>query len=148
MQTSLTRTAIRATLHCLTGCAVGEIIGSVIGSGLNWSNFATEALTIPLAFASGYGLTMFGLRGHLPLPQMVRLALASDTISIFTMELVDTLIMVLVPGALAAGPATFLFWWSLALALAVAFVAAVPVNRYLLSRGRGHAVMHNLHSHS
>jgi len=143
---SLNRLAVKATLHCLAGCATGEVIGTVIGSGLNWSNWATEALTIPLAFLFGYGLTMRPLLANsLGVKKSTRLALASDTLSIATMEVVDTLIILLVPGALAAGPATFLFWWSLALALVVAFVCAVPVNRYLLARGKGHAVIHEHH---
>ncbi|HSX45933.1 MAG TPA: DUF4396 domain-containing protein [Candidatus Saccharimonadia bacterium] len=141
-----TKLAVRATLHCLSGCATGEIIGTVIGSGLNWSNLATELLTIPLAFLFGYGFTMRPLiRNGLGVKQSTRLALASDTLSIVTMEIVDTLIILLIPGALAAGPSTFLFWWSLALALAIAFVIAVPVNRYLLMRGKGHAVLHGHH---
>ncbi|HVV25702.1 MAG TPA: DUF4396 domain-containing protein [Candidatus Saccharimonadales bacterium] len=145
--TSHTRVAIAATLHCLSGCAIGEIVGTVIGSGLNWSNLATECLTIPLAFLFGYGLTMKPLLANgLSLKKASGLALASDTLSIVTMELVDTLIILLIPGALAAGPGTFLFWWSLALALAVAFVFAVPVNRYLIIRGKGHAVVHQYHT--
>lgn len=142
----LTQLAIKATLHCLTGCATGEVIGTVIGSGLNWSNWATEALTIPLAFLFGYGLTMRPLLRHgLGLKRSTQLAVASDTLSIVTMELVDTLIILLIPGALAAGPSTGLFWWSLALALAAAFGLAVPVNRFLLARGKGHAVIHEHH---
>jgi Domain of unknown function (DUF4396) len=143
---SPTRVAIAATLHCLTGCAIGEILGTVIGSGLNWSNLATECLTIPLAFLFGYGLTMRPLVRHgLGFKKASGLALASDTLSITTMEVVDTLIILLIPGALAAGPGTFLFWWSLILALLVAFIFAVPVNRYLIARGKGHAVIHEYH---
>jgi hypothetical protein len=143
----LTKLAVRATLHCLTGCAIGEIIGSVIGSGLNWSNLATECLTIPLAFTFGYAFTMRPLLSHgINTKTAARLALASDTLSITTMEIIDTLIILLIPGALAAGPATSLFWISLALALGGAFVCAVPVNRYLLARGKGHAVIHQHHS--
>lgn len=142
----LNRLAVTATLHCLSGCAIGEILGSVIGSGLNWSAMATTFLTVPMAFAFGYGLTMRPLLGHgIGLRQATRLALTSDTMSITTMEIVDTLIIVTVPGALAAGPATGLFWGSLALALAVAFICAVPVNRYLIARGKGHAVIHEHH---
>ncbi len=143
---SLTRVAVSATLHCLTGCAIGEVIGSVIGSGLNWTNLATESLTIPLAFMTGYLFTMRPLIQHgIPLKRALRLALASDTLSITTMEIVDTLIIILVPGALAAGPGTLLFWWSLALALFVAFLAAAPVNYYLIGRGKGHAIVHQAH---
>ena len=138
------RIAVQATLHCLTGCGIGEIIGTVIGSGLNWSNWATEALTIPLAFVFGYSLTIWSLRTHqLSFKRIVAVALASDTLSIISMEIVDTLIILSIPGALAAGPGTLLFWWSLALALFVAFVVTVPVNRYLISRGRGHALAHH-----
>ena len=140
--------AIMATLHCLSGCAIGEILGTVIGSGLNWSNLGIECLTIPLAFLFGYSFTMRPLlRSGLKLKTAGRIALASDTLSIGTMEVVDTIIILLVPGALAAGPGTFLFWWSLALALFVAFVFAVPVNRYLIARGKGHAVVHEYHTH-
>jgi|SRR5665213_56615 len=138
--------AVKATLHCLSGCAIGEITGTVIGSGLNWSNWATEALTIPLAFLFGYSLTVRTLRRHkVDLGRAVRLALAADSLSIITMEIVDTLIILLIPGALAAGPTTALFWSSLAASLIVAFVCAVPVNRYLIARGKGHAVVHDQH---
>lgn len=142
----LTKMAVLATVHCLTGCAIGEILGNVIGSGLNWSNMATEALAIPLAFAFGYALALRTLLGQgTRLKTAARLALASDTLSITTMEIVDTFIILLIPGALTAGPSTLLFWASLALALAAAFVAAVPVNRYLIARGKGHAVIHHNH---
>ena len=142
----LNRMAIQATLHCLTGCAIGDVLGNVIGSGLNWSTMATQALAIPLAFAFGYGLTMRSLlKNGIKPRQAVKLAFASDTLSITTMEIVDTLIIVLIPGAIAAGPTTGLFWGSLTLALAVAFVCAVPVNRYLIARGKGHAVIHEHH---
>lgn len=138
--------AVQATLHCLTGCAIGEILGNVIGSGLGWSTVATEALAIPLAFAFGYGLTMRSLLKNRVRPRRAaKLALASDTLSITTMEIADTLIIALIPGAITAGPATGLFWGSLTVALAVAFVCAVPVNRYLIGRGKGHAVIHRQH---
>jgi len=143
---SLTRTAIQATLHCLTGCAVGEVIGSVIGSGSNWTNLATESLTIPLAFLFGYAFTMRPLLKHMSFRRSVPIALASDTLSITSMEIVDTTIIVTIPGALAAGPATLLFWWSLVLALLVAFLVTVPVNRFLIARGKGHAAAH-VHMH-
>lgn len=144
--TSLTRMAVTATLHCLTGCAIGEVLGNVIGAGLNWSIMATEALAIVLAFAFGYALTMRTLlRQRIRPGKAARLAAASDTLSITTMEIVDTLIVVLIPGAVHAGPTTALFWGSLALALFVAFFCAVPVNRYLIARGRGHAVLHEYH---
>jgi hypothetical protein len=142
----LTNLAIKATLHCLSGCAIGEIVGTVIGSALNWSNWGTELLTIPLAFLFGYGLTMQALLRHgLSLKKSTRLALASDTLSIVTMETVDTAIILLIPGALAAGPANLLFWTSLIISLAIAFMFAVPVNRYLLAHGKGHAVVHQYH---
>jgi hypothetical protein len=142
----LTRLAVSATLHCLSGCAIGEILGTVIGSGLNWSNLGTETLTVPLAFLFGYSLTMRPLAKHgITFKKAVRIALASDTLSIGTMEVVDTLIILLIPGALAAGPATLLFWASLLVSLAVAFGFAVPVNRYLIARGKGHAVVHQYH---
>lgn len=135
-----------ATLHCLTGCAIGEIIGTVIGSGLGWSNVATEVLTIPLAFAFGYGFTFQGLLRRRMEPQKaVSLALASDTTSIITMEIADTLVILAIPGALAAGPLTLLFWLSLTISLAVAFIVTVPVNRALIQRGKGHAVLHGHH---
>ena len=146
MNTNL-RTAFQATLHCLTGCAIGEVLGTVIGSGLNWSNLAIESLTIPMAFFFGYLLTMRSLLRHMSFRRSVPIALASDTLSITTMEIVDTIIIILIPGALAAGPATFLFWWSLALALLVAFLVAVPVNRFLIARGKGHAVVHEHMNH-
>jgi len=146
MSTSLNKLSVTATLHCLSGCATGEVIGSVIGSGLGWSNMATEFLTVPLAFLFGYAFTMRPLIGHgLALKQATRLALASDTLSILTMEIVDTIIILSIPGALAAGPAKWLFWWSLGLALLAAFVVATPVNRYLIARGKGHAAVHQYH---
>jgi len=140
--------AISATLHCLTGCAIGEIIGNVVGSGMNWNPWPTELLAILLAFLFGYSLTMRPLLGHgMGVGRSMRLALASDTISISTMELVDTIIMLTVPGALTAGPSTLLFWVSLLTSLVLAFIAAVPVNRALIQRGKGHAVIHAHHDH-
>lgn len=145
---ALTKLAVTATLHCLSGCAIGEVLGTVIGSGLNWSNVATEVLTIPLAFLFGYSLTVRPLLRHnLGFKRAVRVALAADSLSIVTMETVDTLIILLIPGALAAGPTTLLFWWSLALSLVAAFIFAVPVNRYLIGRGKGHAAVHGYHGH-
>ena len=144
----LTTTAIQATIHCLTGCAIGEILGTVIGSGLNWGNWGTEALTIPLAFLFGYGLTLRPLLRNMTFRQSAPIALASDTLSIASMEIVDNAIILLIPGALAAGPATGLFWASLLLALLVAFILTVPINRYLIARGKGHAVVHgHMHHH-
>ena len=145
---SSTGLAVKATLHCLTGCGIGEVLGSVIGSGLGWSNMATEFLTVPLAFLFGYGLTMRPLlAARVGTRRAVKLALASDTLSIVSMEIIDTLIILLIPGALAAGPGAGLFWLSLAIALAVAFVCTVPVNRYLIRRGKGHAAIHGYHHH-
>ena len=146
--TSLNRTAFSATLHCLTGCAIGEVLGIVIGSALGWGNLATIVLAIVLAFFFGYGLTMLPLlRSGMALGAVLPLALASDTLSITVMETVDNLIIVVIPGAMDAGLGSLLFWGSLAFALAVAFVAAFPVNRYLISRGKGHAVVHQHHGH-
>ena len=146
--TSLNRTALSATLHCLTGCSIGEVLGMVIGSALGWGNFATIVLAIVLAFFFGYGLTMLPLlRSGMALGAVLPLAFASDTLSITVMEIVDNLIIVVIPGAMDAGLGSLLFWGSLAIALAVAFVAAFPVNRYLISRGKGHAVVHQHPGH-
>jgi len=143
---SLNRLAFSATAHCLTGCAIGEVLGMVIGTALGWGNFATIALAIVLAFFFGYSLTMVPLlRSGLALSAVLPLAFASDTISITIMEIVDNLIMVVIPGAMEAGLTNLLFWGSLAFALAVAFVAAFPVNRWLIARGKGHAVVHEYH---
>ena len=143
---SLNRTAFSATVHCLTGCAIGEVLGMVIGTTLGWSNLATIALAVVLAFFFGYSLTMLPLlRSGIALASALPLAFASDTLSIAVMEIVDNLIMLVVPGAMEAGIGSLLFWGSLAFALAVAFVAAYPVNRYLISRGKGHAVVHQYH---
>jgi Domain of unknown function (DUF4396) len=143
---SLNRTAFSATLHCLTGCSIGEVLGMVIGSALGWGNFSIIVLAIVLAFFFGYGLTMVPLlRSGMALGAVLPLAFASDTLSITIMEIVDNLVVVVIPGAMDAGLGSLLFWGSLALALAVAFVAAFPVNRYLISRGKGHAVVHRHH---
>jgi hypothetical protein len=142
----LTRLAVSATLHCLTGCAIGEVLGMVIGTALGWSDGATIALAVALAFLFGYSLTIAPvLRSGLPLRSAVGVALAADTLSITVMELVDNGIMLLVPGAMEAGLTSFLFWGSLASALLVAFVVTVPVNRWLIARGKGHAVVHRYH---
>jgi hypothetical protein len=145
---ALNRTAFSATLHCLTGCSIGEVLGMVIGSSLGWGNFAIIVLAIVLAFFFGYGLTMLPLlRSGMALGAVLPLAFASDTLSITVMEIVDNFIIVVIPGAMDAGLGSLLFWGSLAFALAVAFVAAFPVNRYLISRGKGHAVVHKHHDH-
>jgi hypothetical protein len=140
--------AIRATLHCLTGCAIGEILGMVLATALGLGNAESIAVAIVLAFVFGYGLTLRPvLRAGVPFRRAVALALASDSVSIATMELVDNAFILLVPGAIAAGLADRLFWWSLLLSLAIAFVLTVPVNRLLIARGRGHAVLHEFHAH-
>jgi Domain of unknown function (DUF4396) len=128
--------AVQATLHCLTGCAIGEVVGMVVATALGWGNAASIALSIVLAFFFGYLLTYLAVRS-------IRIALASDTVSIATMELVDNAFILLVPGALAAGLGDGLFWWSLAASLAIAFVVTVPVNDALIRRGRGHAAAHH-----
>ena len=143
---SLNRIAFSATLHCLTGCAIGEVLGMVIGTALGWGNAATIALAVVLAFFFGYALTMLPLiRAGMALRAVLGLALAADTASITVMEIVDNAVMLLVPGAMDAGVADRPFWGALAFAFAVAFVVTVPVNRWLIARGRGHAVVHQHH---
>jgi len=139
----LNRLAISATAHCLTGCAIGEILGLVIGTALGWSNTATIVLAIALAFFFGYSFTLVPvLRSGLALGAALGIALAADTISITVMEIVDNAILLIIPGAMDAGLGSWLFWGALAVALAVAFVVTVPVNRALIRRGKGHAVVH------
>jgi hypothetical protein len=143
---TLTQRAVQATLHCLVGCAVGEILGMVIATALGWSAAPSIAISVILAFVFGYALTLRSLlRSGVDPRRAMSLSFASDTISIATMEIVDNAFVVLVPGALAAGLTDGLFWWSLLISLAVAFAVAVPVNRWLIARGRGHAVIHDLH---
>jgi Domain of unknown function (DUF4396) len=143
---SLNALAFSATAHCLTGCAIGETVGMVIGSAAGWSNAATVVLSVALAFIFGYSLTSVPLlRSGLRLGAVVPLALASDTISIAIMEIVDNAIMLVIPGAIEAGAGDPLFWGSLAVSLAIAGVAAFPANRWLIARGRGHAVVHGHH---
>lgn len=145
---SLNRSAVQATAHCLTGCAIGEVLGMVLASAFGWANLATIVVSTVLAFFFGYLLTIRSvLRAGVEVRRALSLAFASDTLSITTMEIVDNGFILLVPGALAAGLADGLFWWSLAVSLAIAFVVALPVNRWLIARGRGHAVVHGLHSH-
>ena len=140
--------AASATLHCLTGCAIGEVVGVMIGTALGWSNFATIALAIGLAFVFGYSLTSVPLlRAGLAFAAVVPIALASDTLSIAVMEIVDNAIILVIPGAMEAGLDDVLFWGSLAFALAVAGLCAFPVNRWLLKRGKGHAVVHETGIH-
>src|SRR5215210_5896784 len=144
--TSLRRLAFSATVHCLTGCAIGEVLGMIIGTALGWDDWPTIALAVVLAFFFGYSLTAVPLlRSGLALATVLPLALAADTLSIAVMEIVDNAIILVIPGAMDAGLTDALFWGSLALSLAVAFAAAFPVNRYLISRGRGHAVVHDHH---
>lgn len=144
----LTRTAVQATLHCLTGCAIGEILGLVIATALGWGNVASMVLAIALAFVFGYSLTMLPLlRSGIELRGALPLAFASDTFSIGVMEVVDNAIILVIPGAMAAGLLDPLFWGSLAVGLLIAFFAAVPVNRWLIARGKGHAVVHAAHGH-
>ena len=145
---SLNRVAASATTHCLTGCAIGEVLGFVIGTALGWGDLATIAIAIVLAFFFGYLLTSLPLlRSGLGLREVVPIALAADTISITIMEIVDNAVLLAYPGAMEAGLGDALFWWSLAFALAVAWVATFPVNRWLIARGRGHAVVHSHHGH-
>jgi hypothetical protein len=146
VQQSLNRVALLATLHCLTGCAIGEVLGMIIGTALGWGDWSTIALAVVLAFFFGYSLTLVPLlRGGLALATAVPVALAADTISITIMEIVDNAIMLLIPGAMEAGLANFLFWGSLAVALVIAGAFAYPANRWLIRRGRGHAVVHAHH---
>jgi hypothetical protein len=143
---SLNRLAFSATWHCLTGCAIGEILGLAIGTALGWGNLETIVLAIVLAFFFGYSFTVVPLlRSGLAFGAAAGIAFAADTISITVMEIVDNAVVLLIPGAMDAGLDELLFWASLAFALAVAFVAAYPVNRWLIARGRGHAVAHSHH---
>ncbi|GGV31279.1 hypothetical protein GCM10010495_54770 [Kitasatospora herbaricolor] len=142
------RTAVQATLHCLTGCAIGEVLGMILGTALGLPGGATVVLSIALAFGFGYALTMRGvLKAGLPVRRAVKVALAADTVSILVMELIDNTVMVTVPGAMDAGLGNALFWAALAGSLALAFVLTVPVNRWMIARGRGHAVVHAHHQH-
>ena len=146
MQPSLDRLAFAATVHCLTGCAIGEVVGMVAGTVFGWSNATTAVLSVILAFVFGYSLTIRPLLASgLPLRTVLKLAFAWDTVSIATMEIVDTALILVIPGAMNAPLDSALFWGSLALSLALAGAAGFPVNRWLVSRGRGHAVIHGLH---
>ncbi|GAA4048191.1 DUF4396 domain-containing protein [Streptomyces shaanxiensis] len=138
--------AVRATLHCLTGCAIGEVLGMVIGTALGWSTVPTLILAITLAFFFGYALTLWGVvKAGVGLRAALKVALAADTLSIAVMELVDNGVIVLWPGAMDAELTDPLFWWVLAIALAVAFVLTTPVNKWMIGRGKGHAVVHQYH---
>ena len=145
---SLNRLAFSATAHCLTGCAIGEVLGVIIGTALGWSDAATIALAVVLAFFFGYLLTSLPLlRSGMALAAVVPIAFASDTVSIAVMEFVDNAILLMIPGAMDAGLDDIGFWASLAVALLIAGAVAYPVNRWLLSRGKGHAVVHQYHHH-
>lgn len=144
--TSINRLAASATTHCLTGCAIGEVLGLLLGKAFGWGTVPTIALAVGLAFVFGYSLTMLPLlRAKLPIRTVLPVALAADTVSITVMEVVDNAVVLMVPGAMEAGLGSALFWGCLALALAIAWVAAFPVNRALLRRGRGHARVHRHH---
>ena len=144
----LTRLAVSATLHCLTGCAIGEVLGMVLATWWGWSDAPSILLAVALAFLFGYALTIRPvLRSGLPLRAAIKVALAADTLSILTMEIVDNAILLAIPGAMDSGLTDLLFWGSLAVALAIAFVVTVPVNRALIARGKGHAVVHAHHHH-
>ena len=139
-------TAASATLHCLTGCAVGEVLGMVLGSWWGWGNWPTVALAFVLAFFFGYSLTMSSvLRAGMAFSTALKVALAADTVSILVMEVADNSVVVAVPGAMDSGLGDWLFWVALALSFAVAFVVTLPVNRVMIARGKGHAVMHEYH---
>ena len=145
---NLNALAFSATVHCLTGCAIGEVAGMAIGTAIGLSDFGTIALAVALAFLFGYGLTSLPLlRSGMALGAVIPIALASDTLSIATMEVVDNLIILTIPGAMDAGLDSLLFWGSLAFALVVAGLVALPVNRWLIARGKGHAVVHQTGVH-
>ncbi len=145
---ALNRLAASATTHCMTGCAIGEVLGLVISTAAGWGTAASIGLAVILAFLFGYSLTMMPLlRDGMTFAAASGLALAADTASITVMEIVDNVIMVFIPGAMDSGLASWLFWGSLALALGVAWIAAFPVNRWLIARGTGHAKLHARHGH-
>jgi hypothetical protein len=144
----ISNTAASATLHCLTGCAIGEVLGMVVSTAFSWSSFPSVVISIVLAFVFGYSLSMRPILRHgLGLKKALQVALAADTASITTMELADNAFVLAVPGAISAGLNTSLFWVSLLVSLVVAFAVAYPVNRYLISRGKGHAVAQGYHHH-
>ena len=144
---ALNRLALSATFHCLTGCSIGEVLGMVVGSALGMSNLSTIVLSVALAFLFGYSLTMLPLlRSGIGLNTALKLAFASDTVSITIMEIVDNVVMLLIPGAMNAGITEPLFWGSLAISLVIAGLAAFPVVRWLIAQGRGHAVIHQYHT--
>ncbi|MFJ9816206.1 DUF4396 domain-containing protein [Streptomyces sp. NPDC101151] len=140
------RTAVQATLHCLTGCAIGEVLGMVIGTAFGWGNLPTTLLAIALAFFFGYSLTLRGvLRAGVDFPTAFRVALAADTLSIAVMELIDNGVIMLWPSARDAMLSDALFWISLVISLVLAFVVTTPVNKWTIGRGKGHAVVHRYH---
>ena len=144
----LNRLAFSATAHCLTGCAIGEILGLVLATSFGWGNALSIAVATALAFLFGYSFTLVPLlRAGIAVGAAIGLALASDTLSIVVMEIVDNAVILVWPGAMDAGLRDLLFWGSLAISLVIAFVAAFPVNRALIARGRGHAVVHAHHGH-
>ena len=143
---SLNRLAVSATTHCLTGCVIGEVLGMVIGTALGWSDLATIALAIALAFVFGYALTSYPLvRARLAFGTVVTTAFASDTISIAIMEAIDNAFVLAVPGAMEAGIDEALFWGPLLGGFVIAFPFAFLANRYLIARGKGHALVHEYH---
>lgn len=145
---SLNRTAFMATVHCLTGCAIGEVLGMAVGTALGWSNWPTVGLAVILAFLFGYGMTLWPLRrAGMAWGAALGLAFASDTLSMTTMEVVDNAIMLVLPGAMEASLSAPLFWGSLVVSLVLAGAAAFPVNRWLIARGQGHALVHAQHGH-
>jgi len=146
MASSLTGLAATATLHCLIGCSIGEVLGLTIATAWGWGNTGSITLAVLLAFLFGYGFTLVPLlRGGMTLPTAASLAFAADTVSIGVMEIADNTVMLMIPGAMAASLSEPLYWGSLMLSLVVAFLAAWPVNRWLIARGRGHAVVHHYH---
>ena len=145
---SLNRVALSATVHCLTGCAIGEVLGMILSTWWGWGSLASIVLAVVLAFFFGYSLTSLPLlRSGMSVRRVAPVAFASDTASIATMEVIDNLFILIVPGAISAGLGDPLFWWSLAVGLLIAGVVAYPVNRWLVARGRGHAVIHTHHAH-
>ena len=145
---SLTSSAVSATVHCLTGCAIGEVLGMILATWWGWGNLASILLAIVLAFFFGYSLTLGPvLRAGVPFRRALPVAFASDTASISVMEIVDNAFILIVPGAIEAELSDSLFWWSLGVSLIIAFAFALPLNRWLIARGKGHAVVHAYHSH-
>jgi hypothetical protein len=146
MNNNINQTAVSATLHCLTGCAIGEILGLIIGTALGWSNIQTIILAVSLAFLFGYSLSLLPVvKSGVAITTALPIVFASDTLSIATMEVVDNGVMAVIPGAMEAGLVNPIFWLSMTVALTAAFFAAFPVNRYLLGKGKGHALLHKYH---